>query len=88
MYVLREKKHALTYLTLHNALSEDSCSKGPRGLKFVMRIEPTHAEPTTTFLSQNSTKIVHFFNFFKKNQFLREFSLLRLITYVRRVLGV
>ena len=112
------------------------CSKGPRGLKFVMRIDPPHAEPTTTFLFQNSTKIVHFFNFqkkhvlrefspitsvltrslkfvmrifmpnrlphfsknltknvhffnlLKKTLFLREFSLLRLITYVLRVLGV
>ena len=28
----------------------DFCSKGPRGLKFVMRIDPPHAEPTTTLL--------------------------------------
>ena len=53
-----------------------------------MRIDTPHAKPTTTFLFQNSTKIVHFFNFSKKKQFLREFSLLRLITYVLRVPGV
>ena len=26
------------------------CSKGPRGLKFVMRIDHPHVGPTTTFL--------------------------------------
>ena len=44
----------------------DSCSKGLRGLKCVMRIDNPHAEPTTAFLFLNLTKIVHFFfNFFK-----------------------
>ena len=50
-----------THYPAHN-----SCSKGPRGLKFVMRIDPPHAGPTTTFLFLNSTNIVHFF-ILKKN---------------------
>ena len=50
-----------TYFPAYN-----SCSTCTRGLKFVMLIDPPHARPTTTFLFQNSTKIVHFFNFFKK----------------------
>ena len=57
--------------------------------KLLCVLDPPHAEPTTTFLFQNSTKgIFHFFNFSKKTEFLRELSLLRLITYVLRVLGV
>ena len=50
-----------TYFAAYN-----SCSKGPTGLKFVMRSDPPHAGPTTTFLFTNSSKIDHFFNFFKK----------------------
>ena len=40
------------------------------------------------FCFKNSTKIVHFFNFFKKKPFLGEFPLLRLITSVLMDLGV
>ena len=43
------------------------CSKGSRGLKFVMRIDSPHAGPITTFLFLNSMNIVQFFNFFKTN---------------------
>ena len=43
----------------------NSCSTCTRCLKFVMRIDSPHAGPTITFLFQNSTKIVHFFGFFK-----------------------
>ena len=47
-----------------------------------MRSDPPHAGPITTFLFKNSTKINHFFNFFKEKTFLGEFPLLRLITSV------
>ena len=36
-------------------------------LKFVICIYPRHAEPTAKLLFKKSTKIVHIFNFFKKN---------------------
>ena len=57
------------------------CSKSPRGLKFVMRIDPPHAGPTTTFLFFNSTKIVHLLTFSARS-FLtrgRPFSLITII---------
>ena len=42
----------------------------PRGLKSVFRIRHPHVGPTSTFVFVNSTKIFHFFNFFKKIMFL------------------
>ena len=49
----------------HNP-ARNSCSKGARGLKFVMRIDPPPAEATITFLFQNATKIFIFSTFSKK----------------------
>ena len=49
--------------------ANNSCSKGPRCLKFVMRIGPPHVGPTTTFLFWNSMKIVSVSTFSKKNHF-------------------
>ena len=58
--VFKKKKLVLIPLT---GPPYNFCSKGPRGLKFVVRIDPLHAGPTTTFLFFNCTK-VHFFNCF------------------------
>ena len=63
---IRRKKNFFRLISPTHYPAHNSCSKGPRGLKFVMRIDHPHVGPTTTFLFQNSTKIVHFFNFFKK----------------------
>ena len=40
-----------------------------------MRTDPPHVGPTTTFLFQNSSKIVHFFQLSKKNIFLKFLSI-------------
>ena len=56
-----EKKFFFCLISPTHFPAYNSCSKGPRCLKFVMRIDSPHAGPTTTFLFQNSTKIVHFF---------------------------
>ena len=74
---IRRKKNVFCLISPTHYPAYNSCSKSPRGLKFVMRIDPPHADENCSFFST-----------FNKKQFLREFSLLRLITYVLRVLGV
>ena len=46
-----------------------SCSKGPSGLKFVMRIDHPHAGPTITFLIFKFDENCSFFQLLKKSVF-------------------
>ena len=54
---LQKNKNKFLLIPL-TAQPYDVCSKGPRGLQFVMRIDPLHVGPTTKCWFKNSTKIV------------------------------
>ena len=48
--VFKQKSISKILLIPLTAQRYNFCSKGPRGLKFVMRIDQPHAGPITTFL--------------------------------------